>query len=116
MKYNQTAKQRRAIRVRHKIQGTAARPRLSVFRSLKHISAQLIDDEKGVTLLAVGDLHLKVLKGKKKTEVARLVGEEVAQKAKTKKITKVIFDRGPYAYFGRVKALAEGAREKGLQF
>ncbi|WP_018111306.1 50S ribosomal protein L18 [Thermus igniterrae] len=108
-----TAYERRKFRVRNRVKRTG-RLRLSVFRSLNHIYAQIIDDEKGETLVAESSLALK-LKGRK-TEVARQVGLALAEKAKAKGITQVAFDRGPYKYHGRVKALAEGAREGGLEF
>jgi large subunit ribosomal protein L18 len=108
-----TAYERRKFRVRNRIKRTG-RLRLSVFRSLKHIYAQIIDDEKGETLVAESSLALK-LKGNK-TEVARQVGRALAEKAKALGIKQVAFDRGPYKYHGRVKALAEGAREGGLEF
>ena len=98
---------------RNRIKRTG-RLRLSVFRSLKHIYAQIIDDEKGVTLVSASSLALK-LKGNK-TEVARQVGRALAEKALALGIKQVAFDRGPYKYHGRVKALAEGAREGGLEF
>jgi len=115
---------RRHRRIRAKIFGTADRPRLCVFRSHNHIYAQLIDDEKGRTILSAGDFELKKSKSKtkdnkrqsKKTEVAFEVGELIAKKAQEKKIQKVVFDRGGYRYHGRVKALAEGARKGGLKF
>jgi len=113
---------RRQIRVRAKISGSLDRPRLSVFRSGKHIYAQLIDDDKKVTLLALSDKGLKAKKieGDKKLtgKVASAfnLGKALAGKAAEKKIKKVIFDRGKYAYHGRVKALADGAREGGLEF
>lgn len=107
-------RQRRAVRTRAKIFGTAARPRLSVFRSNKHIYAQLIDDEGGKTLLCASDLEIK--QKDKKTDIAGAVGKQLAQKAKTVKIKAVVFDRGGYKYHGRVKALADGAREGGLEF
>lgn len=109
----------RHVRVRRKISGTAERPRLNVYRSLNEIYAQIIDDEKGVTLVSVStkEKELKsALEGKNKTEQARLVGETVAQRAKSKNINDVVFDRGGYLYTGRVQALAEGARSKGLNF
>ncbi len=109
----------RHVRVRKKISGTAERPRLNVYRSLNEIYAQIIDDEKGVTLVSVStkEKELKsALEGKNKTEQARLVGETVAQRAKSKNINDVVFDRGGYLYTGRVQALAEGARSKGLNF
>lgn len=101
--------------MRIKIWGTSKQPRLCVFRSAKHIYAQLIDDDKKKTILAVSDQKLKKAK-KTKTELAREIGKLVAEKALEKKIEKVTFDRGPYKYHGRVKALAEGAREGGLNF
>lgn len=109
----------RKVRVRARIKYTSDRPRLTVFRSNRHIFAQIIDDAKGVTLLGVSDKSL--FKGKKdspkaKTEAAGLVGEELAKLAKGKKISNVTFDRGGYKYHGRVKALAEGARKGGLVF
>ncbi len=104
---------RRHRRVRAKISGTAKIPRLCIFRSTKHIYAQLIDDEKSKTLAQVSDLEIK--KGKK-TEIAYEVGKLIAQKAIKEKIEKVVFDRGGYKYHGRVKAVAEGAREAGLKF
>ena len=104
---------RRHNRIRAKIAGTAAIPRLAVFRSARFITAQLIDDTKGVTLAEATDLKLK--KGTK-LERAKEVGIAVAAKAKTKKITKVVFDRGGFLYAGRVKALADAAREGGLTF
>ncbi len=108
-------KLRRARRVRAKILGTAKRPRLSVFRSLKHIYGQLLDDTKGTTLLSASSLELKKpkLKGK---ELAREVGKSLAKKAELKKIKEVVFDRGGYKFHGQVKALADGAKEGGLKF
>lgn len=106
-------------RVRRKISGTSARPRLNVYRSLNEIYAQIIDDEKAVTLVSVSTKE-KALKdslaGKTKTEQARLVGELIAERAIENKIVDVVFDRGGYLYTGRVQALAEGARSKGLNF
>lgn len=108
---------RRHKRVRAKIFGTARCPRLSVFRSAKHIYAQLIDDEKGEILVAASDLEFKKPKSKKsKVDKAKEVGRLIAKKASAKKIEKVVFDRGGYKYHGRVRALAEGAREGGLRF
>lgn len=112
-------RERRHRRVRQKIFGTTRRPRLSVFRSNKHIYAQIIDDIKGVTLVTVSDLSdFKTSSEKKltKVEVAREVGKVLAKKLLAKKIKEVIFDRGGRLYHGRVKALAEGAREGGLLF
>lgn len=113
------ARERRHIRVRMKVAGTPERPRLAVYRSLKHIYAQVIDDQAGRTLAAASDLEkdLRAARnGKKKTEVAALVGEAIAKKAKAKGISAVVFDRGGYRYHGRVKALAEAARKGGLSF
>ena len=104
---------RRHLRVRKKVTGTAERPRLVVFRSLKHISAQLVDDVGGRTLLTVSSVNLE--KGKK-TEKSLSVGEQLAEKAKGAGITKVVFDRAGYRYHGRVKAVADGARAGGLEF
>jgi large subunit ribosomal protein L18 len=110
---------RRHIRVRHRITGTPDKPRLAVFRSLNHIYAQIIDDAAGHTLVAAGDDEVDIRKardGKKKSEVASLVGESLAKKAKEKGIKLVVFDRGGFRYQGRVKALAEAARKGGLGF
>ena len=114
---------RRHLRVKSRIFGTSQVPRLYVFRSAKHIYCQLIDDEKNKIILNANDLEIKkskkVKEGKKemspKVAVAYEVGNLIAQKAKEKKIEKAIFDRGGFAYHGRVKALAEGAREAGLK-
>ncbi len=104
---------RRRGRIRAKVSGTSSVPRLSVFRSNKYIYAQLIDDKKSVTLAAVSD---EKIKGKNKVERAKEVGGSLAKVAKEKKIDKVVFDRGGFLYAGRVKALAESARESGLTF
>ena len=112
-------RRRRHVRVRKAVSGTSKRPRLNVYRSLNQIYAQVIDDSKGHTLVSASTLDSelkKKLKGLKKTEQARLVGELVAARAKEKGIRQVIFDRGGYKYHGRVKALAEAARESGLVF
>lgn len=114
---NQIKRAKRKIRhsrVRTRVSGTDKCPRLSVFRANKHIYAQLIDDAAGKTLLAVSSKEVKV-KGKK-TDFAAEVGKLIASKAKTKNIEKIVFDRGGFAYHGRVKALADGAREGGLKF
>ena len=106
-------------RVRKNLSGTAERPRLCVYRSLNNIYAQIIDDEKGVTLVSASTLDKEVmenLKGKNKTEQARLVGEVVGKRAVAKKIKTVVFDRGGYLYTGRIQAVADGAREAGLEF
>jgi large subunit ribosomal protein L18 len=113
------ARKRRHVRVRRRVHGSPDCPRLNVFRSLTDIYAQVIDDEDGKTLVSASsidkDLRSK-MKGKNKTEQARLVGEAVAERAKSKGVKTVVFDRGGYQYIGRVKALAEGAREGGLEF
>jgi len=113
------ARTRRHTRVRKNLMGSAERPRLNVFRSLSGIYAQVIDDQAGNTLVAAStvdrDLREK-LKGLKKSEQAKLIGQTVAERAKNKGIQVVVFDRGGYRYSGRVKALADGAREGGLQF
>lgn len=112
-------RKRRHRRVRKKVHGTPERPRLNVFRSLNHIYAQIIDDEAGVTLVAASTIDRELrpkMKGLTKTEQARLVGLTVAQRAVAQGITQVVFDRGGYKYIGRVKALADGAREGGLEF
>ena len=108
-------RQRRHRRVRGRVNGSAARPRLCVFRSSKGIYAQVIDDDAGVTLAAASTLHLGDASGSK-SEKAAEVGKLVAQRAREAGIAKVIFDRGGYLYHGRVKALADGAREGGLEF
>jgi large subunit ribosomal protein L18 len=105
-------------RIRKKVQGTAQRPRLNVYRSLNHIYVQLVDDLKGATLIAASSATGK--KGQRKTggnvAAAKEIGKMIAERAKAKGITKVVFDRGGYIYHGRVKALADAAREAGLQF
>ena len=106
---------RRHARVRAKLSGTAACPRLCVYRSNKNIEAQLIDDVKGVTLVSSSSMSLKLENGSN-IEAAGKVGEDLAKKALAKKIKKVVFDRSGYIYHGRVKALAEAAREAGLEF
>ena len=112
-----TSKQKvqRQRRVRGKIIGTSETPRLSVFRSNNHIYVQLIDDASKKTLFGISDRHITKAEGTK-ISVAKLLGMEIAKMAVEKKITKVMFDRGSYRYHGRVKAVAEGAREGGLQF
>ncbi len=105
----------RHTRVRNKIDGTSEVPRLNVFRSNNNIFAQIIDDEKQTTLVSSSSVELKINNGGN-VEGAKLVGADIAKKAKKAKITKVVFDRGGYLYHGRVKALAEAARENGLEF
>jgi large subunit ribosomal protein L18 len=110
------ARLRRHKRVRGKISGTAVRPRLSVYRSLQHIYAQLIDDETGVTLVSASSKEKAFAAYGGNVAAAKEIGKSVAQRAKDKGISAVVFDRGGYVYHGRVQALAEGAREGGLQF
>lgn len=104
---------RRHRRIRAKVSGTKERPRLAIFKSLRYLSAQLIDDTKGVTLAASSDMSIKA---STKTERARLAGEALAKSAKEKGISAVVFDRGGFIYTGRVRAFAEGARAGGLVF
>ncbi len=107
------------MKMRRKLQGTAVRPRLAVFRSEKHIYAQIIDDVKGNTLVAASTAEKEVaanLEATSNIEAAKAVGEAVAKKALAKGINEVVFDRGGFLYHGRVKALADAAREAGLQF
>ena len=108
-------RQRKHARVRAKISGTAECPRLVVFRSNKHIEAQVIDDVKRVTLCSASSVALKLENGSN-VEAAKKVGEAIAKECKAKKITTVVFDRGGYLYHGRVAALADAAREGGLKF
>jgi large subunit ribosomal protein L18 len=113
------ARVRRHARVRKRVSGTGQRPRLAVFRSLSHIYAQVIDDVARVTIVSASDVEAAVkttVDGKAKADVATLVGESIAQRAKEKGITKVVFDRGGYPFHGRIKALAEAARKGGLEF
>ncbi len=118
-KSRSVARIRRHQRIRKHIQGTPERPRLNVFRSLSNVYAQVIDDEAGITLVSAstvdGELRSKMA-GLSKSEQANLVGKAVAERALEKGIDTVVFDRGGYRYIGRVKALADGAREGGLQF
>ncbi len=114
-----TARQKRKRRIRKKIFGTEQRPRLSVFRSAKHIYAQLVVDTTGSTILAVSTLTPEIrseIGGLKKKDAAKKVGEWIGRKATEQNIRKVVFDRNGFLYHGRVKSLAEGARESGLQF
>ncbi len=111
-------RRRRHLRVRRKVRGSAERPRLVVYRSLKHIYAQLVDDDRGVVLLGVADTSEAVQAPAEKGKVARgfAVGLAMAGRAKERGISTVVFDRAGYAYHGRVKAVAEGARKGGLEF
>ena len=113
------ARVRRHARVRKNVSGTTEQPRLNVFRSTAEIYAQVIDDKAGKTLVSASSIDRDLrprLEGLKKSEQARLVGQALAERAKEKGILKVVFDRGGYRYIGRVKALADGAREGGLMF
>ena len=112
-------RERRKLRIRRKISGTPERPRLSVFRSLKHIYAQVVDDVAGKTLAHCSTLAKDVkpqTDDAKKSDAAKLVGKTIAAQLKSKGISKIVFDRNGYLYHGRIKALAEGAREGGLEF
>ena len=108
-------RQKRHFRIRHKVQGTASRPRLNVFRSNNHIHAQLIDDMDNNTLISANSVEMKIEKGGN-VKAAEQVGAELAKRAKDANITEVVFDRGGYLYHGRIKALADAAREAGLEF
>lgn len=112
----QAARVRRHLRVRKKVSGTPAKPRLAVFRSEKNIYAQIIDDVNAVTLVAASSLDKDFEGIGSNKEAAKLVGEAIAKKAIEKGITEVVFDRGGFVYHGRVQSLAEGAREAGLEF
>ena len=112
-------RQRRPLRVRKKVSGTAATPRLCIYRSLNHVYAQVIDDVKGVTLCSASTLEKDVkaaIKDMNKTDASKVVGKKVAEKAIAKGVKEVVFDRGGYLYTGRVQAVADGAREAGLNF
>jgi large subunit ribosomal protein L18 len=113
------ARERRHIRVRKQVSGTTIRPRLNVYKSLTEIYAQIIDDMEGNTLISASTIDKELresMKGLKKIEQAKSIGKAVAERAKSKGISTVVFDRGGFRYVGRVKALADGAREGGLQF
>ena len=113
----QVARARRHFRVRKRISGTAERPRLVVTRSARHLVAQIVDDTKGFTLASASTMEKDLrAQSSDKTKKARAVGQLVADRAKQKGITTVVFDRGGFRYTGRIKALADGAREGGLQF
>ena len=119
LKQKNARRAKRRGRVRKTISGTAVRPRLTVFRSLAHIYAQIVDDATGTTLVAAGSSAKDVaaeISGKKKSDVSKVVGRVLAQRALEKNILSVVFDRNGYQYHGRVKALADGAREAGLKF
>ena len=112
---NNVARQRRHARIRKTLSGTKEVPRLNVFRSNKSIFVQVIDDENGKTLASSSSVALNIKNGSN-VEAAKLVGKDIAEKCNKLKIKKVVFDRGGYLYHGRVKALAEAARENGLEF
>ena len=117
MNSKSTARQKIRYRIRKKLSGVAAKPRLSVFRSNAEIYAQLIDDDNAVTIAAASSRDKDIVAQKlNKTEKSKLVGNAIARKASELGVTKVVFDRGGYIYHGRVKAVAEGAREGGLEF
>ena len=118
-KTRSAARKRRHLRVRKHISGTSDRPRLNVFRSVKEIYAQVIDDKNGITIASASSIDKELrgkLRGKNKTEQASEVGQAIAERAKAQGVAQVVFDRGGYRYMGRVKALAEGARNGGLEF
>ena len=119
LKQKQAARANRHSRIRSHLAGTAQRPRLNVYRSLGNIYVQVIDDTVGHTLVSASTIDKEVaakIEGKSKVEAAKIVGQAVAERAKNAGITAVVFDRGGYQYHGRIAALAEGAREGGLQF
>ena len=119
-KTKEDRRRRRHLRVRNKVSGSQERPRLTVYRSLNHIYAQIVDDDRGRTLVsastAIKDLQDKLSKINGKVDRSRIVGESIAERAKAAGISKVRFDRGGYLYSGRVRALAEGSRKGGLEF
>ena len=119
VKSKKQARMKRKMRIRKKIAGTAERPRLNVYRSLKNISVQVIDDSTGNTLVAASSLEKiakQQTKFENKMELAKFIGKLAGERAREKGITKVVFDRGGFLYHGRVKAVSEGAREAGLVF
>lgn len=120
MKAKRERRERAHLRVRKRVRGSAERPRLSIYKSLRYIYAQVIDDDRGVTLAAANSadpaIREQIGGSTSGKAAAKLVGELVAQRAKDKGVDKVVFDRGGYVYHGRVQALADAAREKGLQF
>lgn len=108
-------RERRKRSIRIKIEGTSNRPRLSVYKSLKYVSAQIIDDSKGLTLVSASSQE-KDLKSGKSADIAKEIGKVLAERAKAKNISEVVFDRNGYIYHGKIKSLADGAREAGLKF
>lgn len=113
---NKEVKDRRKKRIRARVSGTANRPRASVYRSLRHISVQLVDDETGRTLMAANSFDLKKSAKNSKTDIGKVVGERLAVQAKKAGINKIVFDRNGCRYHGRIKALAEALRASGLEF
>lgn len=113
---HQSRSAKRAMSVRRKLHGTSKRPRLSVYRSNKHIYLQLIDDDKEVTLLSAADQGKKKNYRGTKTEIAQKIAKELAKEMKKKKINQIVFDRGPYRYHGRIKVVAETLRDEGIEF
>lgn len=111
----EVARQKKKMRIRRRVKGSDERPRLCIFRSARHIYAQIIDDAKGVTLVSASTLDVDGLKNANK-DTAKKIGAEVAKRALSKNIKAVVFDRNGYLYHGRVQALADGAREAGLSF
>ena len=119
IKTRRQSRERRHLRLRKKVQGPAERPRLAVFRSLKHIYAQIIDDSEGITLAFASTRESEFSKTQEelnKSELSKKIGANIAKRAKEKGVTSVVFDRGGFKYHGRVKALAEAARQEGLIF
>ncbi|MBI4709121.1 MAG: 50S ribosomal protein L18 [Candidatus Portnoybacteria bacterium] len=116
MKAKRQKRARRHRKIRARIFGTSSRPRLAVFRSNRHIYGQLIDDQRMSTLINISDLNIERAKGKKKIDLAKEIGMLLAKKALEKKIEKIVFDRAGFKFHGRIKAVAEGAREGGLKF
>lgn len=111
----QKTRERKKIKIRSKISGTASRPRCSVFKSLSHLNVQLIDDDKQITITSLNSIALDI-KGKKKTEIAYELGKKIAEIAKSKNITSIVFDRNGYIYHGRIAKVADGLRDGGLVF
>ncbi len=116
IKQRNIRRKRRSLRVRNNVRGTQAKPRLTVFRSNKHLLAQIIDDENHATLFGIGTMSKEFEGAKKSKEIAREIGKRVAAEAKKKNIESVIFDRGHYKYHGIIAELANAAREEGLKF
>jgi large subunit ribosomal protein L18 len=120
MKRKKERRKRAHLRVRSRVRGDAQRPRLSIYKSLKYIYAQVIDDDQGTTLVQANssdpEIRSQLAKSTSSKEAAKLVGETIAERAKEKGVEKVVFDRGGYIYHGNVKAVADAARDKGLQF